>query len=154
MRRAAAAWLALGIALASSPALAAASETVRAVDLSGRALLLTEALKNAGISFDRGPVARQVVVVGDDGSVTPLLSDEASRALFEDARLRGRRIEVKGRLRSGLPYLQVVSFRVEDDGRLQTPEYYCEICTISVRYPQICPCCQGEMVLRMRAEPN
>jgi len=44
--------------------------------------------------------------------------------------------------------------KIEDDGRLRTPEYYCEICTISVRWPQTCPCCQGDMLLRMKPEPH
>jgi hypothetical protein len=46
----------------------------------------------------------------------------------------------------------VITFKIEQDGRLQTPEYYCNICTISVRYPQVCPCCQGPMELRMKPQ--
>jgi hypothetical protein len=120
------------------------------VTLTGTAVELTVALRALGLKYDTEPVARQVVLKGDDGTITPLLSDDASRALFEDARLRGRRTEVQGRRHPGLPYLQVVSFKVEDGGRLRTPEYFCEICTISVRFPQTCPCCQGDMILRMR----
>jgi len=133
------------------------SVTVRAdepVTTAGTVVLLTEVLKSAGVSFDPEPVAKQVVLKADDGTVTPLLSDEASRALFLDERLRRRPVEIRGRLRQGLPYLQVLSFRVEEGGRLRTPEYFCEVCTISVRYPQICPCCQGEMSLRMRPDPG
>jgi hypothetical protein len=122
--------------------------------LHGTAVLLTEVLKSTGLAFDTEPVARQVVLKGDNGSITPLISDDASRALFKDERLLNRRTEVSGRRHPGLPYLQVVSFRVEENGRLRTPEYYCEICTISVRYPQSCPCCQGDMVLRMKPEPR
>ena len=55
-------------------------------------------------------------------------------------------------IRKGEVMLQVVSFKVEDQGQFRTPEYYCDISTISVRYPQICPCCQGPMVLRMKPE--
>jgi hypothetical protein len=113
---------------------------------------LTDALKPLGLSFDSEPIARQVVLKDDAGALTPLLSDDASRALFADKRLRGRRAELRGRRYPGLPYFQVVSFQVEDQRRLRTPEYYCEICTISVRFPQICPCCQGDMVLRMKPE--
>jgi hypothetical protein len=101
---------------------------------------------------DPESVAGQVVLLGEDGTVTPLLSDQASRALFRDDRLRNRQAEIKGRHHPGLPYLQVITFKIEQDGRLQTPEYYCNICTISVRYPQICPCCQGPMELRMKPQ--
>ena len=147
-----------GFALALSAAATAAQVTPpgrpEPVTVTGTALLLTEALKSAGLTVDQEPMANLVVIKGDDGSIHPLLSDDASRALFKDNRLRGRRTEVKGLRREGLPFLQVVSFRIEQDGRFRTPEYYCEICTISVRDPQICPCCQGDMVLRMKPEPR
>ncbi|HEY2158150.1 MAG TPA: hypothetical protein VGH33_21150, partial [Isosphaeraceae bacterium] len=90
--------------------------------------------------------------VADDGAVVPLISDEASRALFLDKRLRDRKAEVAGRKVAGLPYLQVVNFKVEEGGAMRTPEYYCDICSIHVRYPQTCPCCQGPMVLQMKPE--
>ena len=69
-----------------------------------------------------------------------------------DSRLRNRNARIVGRRFAGLPYLQVVTIEVEDDGRLRTPEYFCEVCTISVRYPQICPCCQGPMELQMKPD--
>jgi hypothetical protein len=122
------------------------------VTLTGRVVELTDALKRLDVPADAEPVAQQVVLVQDDGTITPLLSDPASRALFQDARLRGRRAEVRGRRFAGLPYLQVVAFRVEENHAFVTPEYYCDVCTISVRYPQPCPCCQGPMELRMRAD--
>ena len=47
---------------------------------------------------------------------------------------------------------QLLVSQVERDGRLQTPEYYCTVCSITVRSPQTCPCCQGPMELRMRPD--
>jgi hypothetical protein len=120
------------------------------VTVKGVAVTAPEALKSFGLAFDAPPVAGQVLIKGDDGALTPILSDDASRALFQDERLRNRRAELVARRYPGLPYLQVVSFKVDDGGTLRTPEYYCEVCTISVRFPQTCPCCQGPMVLRMR----
>lgn len=122
------------------------------VTLTGRVVELTEALRDAGIKADPAPIARQVALVGDDGSITPILSDEASRALFKDDRLRGRKAEVRGRKYRGLPYVQILTYKLEDQGALKTPEYFCDICTISAREPQACPCCQAEMVLRFRAD--
>ncbi len=124
--------------------------------LNGSVVFLTEALKPTGLVVDAEPIAKQVVLKlkDQDGTLIPLLSDDASRAFFLDEHLRRRAVEIKGRRHPGLPYLQVLSFRVEEGGRLRTPEYFCEVCTISVRYPQTCPCCQGEMTLRMRPEPK
>lgn len=122
------------------------------VTLTGKVRELSEVVKVLPGRFDVEPIAGQVVLVGPDGSVTPLLSDDASRALFKDARLRNRPTEVVGLRHPGLPYLQVILFKIEEDGRLRTPEYYCEICSISVRYPQSCPCCQDGMVLQMQPD--
>ena len=85
-----------------------------------RSSCLTEALKGTGLDFDLEPIAKQVVLKGDDGTITPILSDDASRALFQDERLRNRRAEVKGLKIPGLPYLQVVSF--PSRGRRQAPD--------------------------------
>jgi hypothetical protein len=143
-------WLALVATTASAPDESAARPEM--VTLSGRFVLLPEALKPLGVAFDPEPVARQVVLLGRDGTITPLLCDDASRALFVDGRLRGRPAEMTARRYRGVPFVQVMTFRVEDQGALRTPEYFCEICTISVRYPQICPCCQGPMELRMKPD--
>jgi hypothetical protein len=131
-----------------------ASDFAENVTLKGKVVTLAAALDavKVGVRADPEPIAKQVVLLGDDGMITPLFSDVASRALFQDERLRNRAAEIRGRRFPGVPYLQVVTFKVEQGGRLHTPEYYCNICTISVRYPQVCPCCQGPMELRMKPE--
>jgi hypothetical protein len=144
-------WLLMsGLSLLLAPA--ATADAPEPVTLTGKVVELRQALQGRGLAFDPEPVAKQVALLGDDGTITPLLSTDASRALFQDERLRNRSAEIKGNRFRNLPYLQVVSFQIEDHGKLCTPEYYCEICTISVRYPVICPCCQGPMVLRMKPE--
>jgi hypothetical protein len=140
-------------ALVSTLALAAGPEAApQAVTLRGVVIPLADALKPANLVVDAGPIAQQVVLRGEDGTITPLLSDEGSRALFADERLRNRPVELQARRFPGLPYVQVTAFKVEDQGTLRTPEYYCDVCTISVRFPQACPCCQGPMELRMKPE--
>jgi len=125
----------------------AAPETVT---LRGKVNELAVAIQAKGIAADSEPIAKQVALVTADGAIVPLISDESSRALFLDKRLRDREIEILGRKHAGVPYLQVGSFKVVEAGKMQTPEYYCDVCSISVRYPQDCPCCQGPLVLRMK----
>jgi hypothetical protein len=136
----------------SSPAVTAPEP--EAVLLRGKVVMLSAALKSSGIAVkpDPEPIAKQAVLLAEDGTITPLISDEASRALFLDERLRNCPAEVRGRRYAGVPYLQVINFRVEREGRLETPEYFCEVCAISLRYPQTCPCCQGPMELRMKPD--
>lgn len=129
-----------------------AAPTYEEVVWTGQVVSLAAALGEFGLAHDSGPIVDQVVLRTDDRRIVPLISDPASRALFADDRLRARPIEIQGRIHEGLPYLLVTSFRVQEDGTWRTPEYYCDICTISVRDPQVCPCCQGSMELRMRPE--
>ena len=137
-------------------ALAPPTAAPEPVAVQGKILTLSEALASRDLKIkpDPEPIAKQVVLLAEDGTIFPLISDDASRALFLDERLRNCRGEIQGRRFAGVPYLQVVSFKVEREGRLQTPEYYCDVCAISVLYPQICPCCQGPMELRMRPDPH
>ncbi len=130
------------------PAAEAPESKPREVTLRGQVVELTAALKERNLPADAEPIAKQVVVKAENGTIIPLLSNGASRALFLDERLRGRSAEIQGWMYEGLPYVQVVTFQVEEQGRLRTPEYYCDVCTITVRYPQACPCCQGPMELR------
>lgn len=124
---------------------------IRTVTRSGQVILLTEAIAPLGVSDPQGPIADQVVLKTDSGEVIPLLFNVGSRAFFEDDRLRNRPAELVGREIQGLPYFQVVSGKVADEqGDLRVPEYYCDICTISVRFDQPCPCCQAPMELRFK----
>jgi hypothetical protein len=124
------------------------------VTLRGKVVTLGSALRSLGIDVkvDPDPAAEEIVLLGEDRSITPLFRDDASRAFFLDGRLRDCRAEIHGRRFPGVPYLQVFTFRVEREGRMQTPEYFCSVCSISVRYPQTCPCCQGPMELRMQTD--
>jgi hypothetical protein len=124
------------------------------VTLRGKVVTLTSALKSLGVDVKPDPesIAHEVVLLGDDRSITPLFRDVASQALFLDERLRDCRAEIHGRRFPGVPYLQVTTFQVEREGRFQTPEYYCSVCSITVRFPQTCPCCQGPMELRMNPD--
>ncbi|QDV38590.1 hypothetical protein [Tautonia plasticadhaerens] len=149
------AWIvpALVVALSPIPADEVAGGGPETVTLRGEVVRLVEVLGSFGVPEQQGPIEGQVVLRKEGGGVVPLLYNVGSRAFFEDDRLRDRPAELVARTMEGLPYLQVVSARVEDgSGELRTPEYYCDICTISVRYDQPCPCCQSPMELRYTPE--
>ena len=124
------------------------------VVLRGKVVTLKSALESLGIDVKPDPesIAREVVLLGENRSITLLFRDDASRALFLDDRLRDCPAEIHGRRFPGVPHVQVLTFQIEREGRLQTPEYYCNVCAISVRYPQTCPCCQGPMELQMKTD--
>ncbi len=145
--------LIVALALASA-AWASPTSSSESVTLRGKVVTLAEALqlRGLGLKLDPDSITKQVVLLEEDGTVVPLLADDGSRALFVDERLRNCRSEIKGRRFTGVPYIQVLSFKVEMGGRLETPEYYCDICAISVPYPRICDCCQGPTTLRARPD--
>jgi hypothetical protein len=125
-------------------------DTTKEVSFTGKVVLLQSVLKREGILADEENVANQIVLERADGQIVPLVSNGASRALVLDERLRDRPIEIQGLKRDRLPHLEVVLFQVEVEGRLRIPEYWCDVCAISMRAPQICPCCQGPMELRYK----
>lgn len=122
------------------------------VTVRGQVRPLADVLEGLGVEVDRERVSDQVLLVDEQGRGTPLLPNTASRALFTDARLRDRPAELVGRRPVGLPYFEVIVFRVQDEaGAFRIAEYYCDVCSIATRFDQICPCCQGE--LRLRYQP-
>lgn len=144
--------------LVALPMLGAANDAQRqpdypavreSVTMTGTVRLLNDLLRERGVDADADRLRNQIVLVPAEGVAVPLLVNPASRALAMDARLRERKTEVVGRAVKGLPHLEVVLFRVEDDsGALRIAEYFCEVCSITVRYDQICPCCAAAMTLR------
>ena len=141
------------VLIGAGPPTSPAAKPVEVV-LRGKFVTLGSALRSLGMDVPLDPesTAPEIVLLGDDRSIIPLFRDEATKALFLDERLRDCRAELHGRRFPGVPYLQVSSFQIERDGRFQTPEYYCYVCSISVRAPQTCPCCQGPMEFRMRPD--
>lgn len=120
--------------------------------LTGQVVPLTTALSDLGLRADPESIDQQVVLRTSGGELIPLIRDEASRAFFMDPQLRSKDAELHVRRYAGVPYVQVTTFKIAVDGTLRTPEYYCEVCSISVRYPQSCPCCQRTMEFRFRPD--
>ena len=135
-------------ACAADESMATASE----LTLTGRVLLMPEILKLKEIKADTAPLENQVALLADNGRVLPLLSDEGGRVFFLDNTMRNRPTRLKLKIPQGLPYAQVIGVEVMHEGRWRVPQYYCDVCTIAVRYPQICLCCQGPMEFRLKPE--
>lgn len=120
--------------------------------LSGHVQYVSRILADRNLPADAEHFAKQVALIDPDQAVWPILCDEASRALILDERLHGRDVQLSVRKYQGLPWVQVVGLTIDHEGRMAIPEYYCDVCTITVRYPQVCPCCQGPMELRYRQQ--
>ncbi len=117
---------------------------------SGKVVLLEEALAVRDIKVSE-EMHGQVVLETDAGDLIPVLADWRGRALFQDPRLRNRKVDLVGFLRKGLPYLQVQSvFTFNESGQREYMDYWCDICAIPMYEIKPCECCQGPIELRFQ----
>ncbi|HTI49506.1 MAG TPA: hypothetical protein VL475_01090, partial [Planctomycetaceae bacterium] len=108
----------------------AEDEVVRTL-LSGKVVLLTEALKHRGIKSYEDEIKGQVVLVTRAGELVPIVPDWRGRALYQDERLRDRAVDLIVNRRAGLPWVQVLSiYTFDEKGVRNLTDYWCDICAI------------------------
>jgi len=121
---------------------------------SGKVVLLTEALKRKEIKHYEKELAGQIVLETADGELFPIVPDWRGRALYQDERLRNRKVDLVAQRTPGVPWLQVLGIYTfdEKDGR-QATDYWCDICAIPMYEIKECECCQGPIRLRFQPQP-
>ncbi|MFM7319475.1 MAG: hypothetical protein ACKO5E_21215 [bacterium] len=93
-----------------------------------------------------------VVLKSENGQGIVLENDDGARLFFLDPAVRNRRARLRLQYQDGNPKPATINVEIENEGRWRVPQYYCDVCTIAVRYPQICLCCQGPMEFRFKPE--
>lgn len=117
---------------------------------SGQVVFAQEALRKRGIKVAE-EMKSQAVLEMKSGELLPIAADWRGRAFYQDKRLRNRNVELVGYRRPGLPYLQVlVIFVIDEKGRRQEMDYWCEICSIPMYEIKACECCQADIDFRLR----
>ncbi len=96
--------------------------------------------------------AETMAIIAVDGRQIAIADDEGGRMFYLDPAMRGREVRLKLIERGGGKPAEVIQSEVRHEGRWRVPQYYCDVCTISVRYPQVCLCCQGPMEFRYKPE--
>jgi hypothetical protein len=118
----------------------------------GKVVKLREALKRRQIDA-REEFDKQVALETPEGEIIPIVPDWRGRAFYQDQRLRDRDVELVGRRKPGVPYLQVLMiFTFDEKGNRQYTDYYCDICAFPMYELKPCECCQGP--LRLRFQPR
>lgn len=121
--------------------------------LSGKVVLLSEALKARKIKSYAEEIKGQVVLVTENGELFPIVSDWRGRAFYQDERLRDRPVELVVNRHRGVPWLQVLSIYLRDeDGVRSIFDYWCDVCSIPMYEIKECECCQGPIRLRLRPQ--
>ena len=105
--------------------LAPPSFQARPVAVRGKVLTLAEALASRDLKIkpDSGPIEKQVVLLAEDGDNSLLSTMQVAHcSLMNGCAI----VEVRFRAGDMSEYLSRLSrSKVERDGRLRTPEYYC-----------------------------
>jgi hypothetical protein len=71
-----------------------------------------------------------------------------SEALFQDPRVRARRLLLKGRVFPGTHVFEPQVLRSVREGAVWDLYYYCDVCAIESVAPGLCECCQAPVELR------
>lgn len=128
------------------------SEPERIV-LSGKVVLLADALKQRDIETYQPEIKGQVVLETKDGELVPVVPDWRGRAFYQDERLRQRPVDLVVHRRRGVPWVQVLSiYTFDEKGVRQITDYWCDICSIPMYEIKDCECCQGPVRLRFRPQ--
>jgi rubrerythrin len=65
-------------------------------------------------------------------------------AIFHDARVRSRELQISARLHAKLR-LEIIKVKSVVNGRTNDLYYFCEVCNITAYAPGPCPCCRNEL---------
>ena len=119
----------------------------KAVMLRGQVVDLNAELKKQH-KVDIAAKAEPVwVLKAVDGKLFTLLKTRRSLALFDDPRLRGRTLIMKGRVFPGTQVLEVTFIQSVRKEVVHDVFYYCDICVIKFLAPGPCVCCREPVVL-------
>jgi hypothetical protein len=120
----------------------------RTATLRGKVVSLAPLLDKFGARLDRDAAAQWMAFVTEDGTIYPLIKDDATRMFFQDHSLQNRPMQLTGRLIPGSQLLQAQEVRSIVNGQLCEVYYWCDICSIRRSEKKICECCGGPMILR------
>ena len=119
----------------------------KAVTLRGQVVDLNVLLKKQHKVDIASKVEPVWVLKAGDGKLFTLLKTRRSLALFDDPRLRGRALIMKGRVFTGTQVLEVTFIQSVRKGVVHDVFYYCDICVIKFLAPGPCVCCREPVVL-------
>lgn len=113
----------------------------------GRAVCLDAAGREVDTLFGCSEASYRFGFAGKDGRLYRFSATDAMTAMFSDARVRQRELQVTARLRAG-DQLEVIKVQSIKEGKLYDIFYFCEVCNIKAYAPGLCPCCRNDLEFR------
>jgi hypothetical protein len=83
---------------------------------------------------------------GTNGVMHTILRGRFSDAIFMDEKVRARELQLRARVFPQSNAMEVLTIRSIKDGVVQDLYYYCDVCAIKSVSPEVCACCQAEVV--------
>jgi hypothetical protein len=83
----------------------------------------------------------------DQGKLYFFLDRDPRPEIFQDTRVRSRRLRISGWARPG-NRIEIIKLQSVRDGKLYDIYYYCETCNITALVGGHCPCCGAELEFR------
>ena len=115
--------------------------------LRGRAVCLDAAGHEVSSLFGCLGTSGRFGFATKDGRLYKFLPVDTMTALFTDARVRQRELQIAARLHPG-DQLEVIKVQSIKEGKLYDIFYYCDVCSITAYVPGLCPCCRNELEFR------
>lgn len=115
--------------------------------IQGRAVCLDASGRPNESLFDCNDPSARFAVVDRDAKLHNFVPTDIGTAIFTDARVRQRELQVTARLDSK-GQLEVIRVQSIKAGKLYNLHYFCEICNITAYAPGPCPCCGRELEFR------
>ncbi|MCS7014834.1 MAG: hypothetical protein NZM42_01790 [Gemmatales bacterium] len=116
----------------------------------GQVVRLTDVLKAQDVQLDTDAAPWALALRTADGKLLPILKTLGSRALFQDARLLNRPVQLQAHVLPRSSFLVVHRFYTVKNSLPHEVYYWCETCAIRRDYPDkgVCECCGAPMELR------
>jgi rubrerythrin len=114
------------------------------VVIKGRALCLDESGNKTAALFGCDERVNNFGLIDKDAKLHSFDPADSSTAVFTDARVRARELQVTARL-NAKNRLEIIKVQSVREGKLYDIYYFCEICNIRAYVPGPCPCCQKEL---------
>jgi hypothetical protein len=117
------------------------------VTVRGRVVCLTEELEREfQIAPDCDKRGHVYSLKAPDGKILTFLPTDTAAAVWDDARVRERELQVTARRVPGTSFIEVIKLQSLVAGRLHDLYYYCDVCAITTHKPGPCACCQDPVV--------
>jgi hypothetical protein len=114
----------------------------------GKVVPLADIASKSGVRLDADAAPHWLALVGEDGTIYPLVKDSGSRLFFQDRELLRRPMRITGRLLPKSQLLQATAVHSYVKGQLHEVYYWCEVCSIRRGEKNDCECCGAPMVRR------